>query len=127
MFATLISDFHDSFSWFVIAGNALSGVWSLSAHWVHGLRQKSLWWFIALAQITIFVQVALGIAVIVADGVEVDGFHLFYGGLLVLTVGILYSYRQQLAKWRYLLYGLGGLFMMGLAIRALSVAGASVS
>ena len=39
----------------------------------------------------------------------------------IITVGILYSYRQQLRHRVYLLYGLGGLFLMGLGIRAVLV------
>lgn len=123
LFASALRDFHDSFSWFVIVANGLAGIWALLAHWNEGLRQRSLWWFIAVAQTLVFVQIAGGIAIVAGEGVEVDGFHLFYGGLCVLSVGILYSYRQQLVKWRFLLYGIGGLFIMGLATRALSVAG----
>jgi len=120
--ASALGDFHDSFSWFVIVANGLAGFWALSAHWSEGLQQRSLWWFIAVAQVLVFAQVVVGISLVAAENIEVDGFHLFYGGLCVLAVGILYSYRQQLAKWRFLLYGLGELFIMGLAIRALSVA-----
>jgi hypothetical protein len=36
-------------------------------------------------------------------------------------VAIIYSYRHQLEKYRYLLYGGGGLFLMGLGIRAMLV------
>jgi hypothetical protein len=46
---------------------------------------------------------------------------MFYGFVAILTVGIIYSYRAQLARHRYLLYGLGGLFLMGLGIRAMIV------
>jgi hypothetical protein len=37
------------------------------------------------------------------------------------SVGIIYSYREQVAAHRYLLYGLGGLFLMGLGIRAMVI------
>ena len=122
LLASVLGTFHDSFAWFVIVANGLAGLWGVLAHWIAGLQQRSLWWTIALAQGLVFVQVATGIALVAGEGVEVEGFHLFYGGLSVLSVGILYSYRQQLAKWRFLLYGIGSLFIMGLAIRALSVA-----
>jgi hypothetical protein len=49
-------------------------------------------------------------------------FHLFYGFVAIISVGILYSYRQQMQHKLYLLYGGGGLFIMGLGIRALLVA-----
>ena len=35
------------------------------------------------------------------------------------SVAIVYSYRAQLRAQRYLLYGFGGLFLMGLGIRAM--------
>ena len=37
------------------------------------------------------------------------------------SVAIIYSYRLQIAQYRYLLYGGGGLFLMGLGIRAMPV------
>jgi len=48
-------------------------------------------------------------------------FHMFYGFVAIMAVGIIYSYRQQLRRRLYLLYGGGGLFIMGLGIRALLV------
>ena len=41
--------------------------------------------------------------------------------MALASVGIIYSYRHQLAGRRYLLYGLGGLFLMGLGIRAMVI------
>ena len=48
-------------------------------------------------------------------------FHMFYGFLTIISVAIIYSYRHQLREKLYLLYGLGGLFIMGLALRAWQV------
>ena len=48
-------------------------------------------------------------------------FHMFYGFVAIIAVGIIYSYRQQLRHRLYLLYGFGGLFVMGLGIRAMLV------
>jgi len=47
---------------------------------------------------------------------------MFYGFVAVLSVALIYSYRAQMEKYRYLLYGFGGLFLMGLGIRAVLVA-----
>ena len=46
---------------------------------------------------------------------------MFYGFVAIIAVGIIYSYRQQMRHRLYLLYGLGGLFVMGLGIRAILV------
>jgi hypothetical protein len=47
-------------------------------------------------------------------------FHMFYGFLTFISVGLLYSYKYvwEARGWLELAYGLGGLFIMGLGIRA---------
>ncbi|HEV2071213.1 MAG TPA: hypothetical protein VGR26_15595 [Acidimicrobiales bacterium] len=103
----------------VIVGNAVAGSWALGAHWVPRLRIRALWWLTVLVEVAIFMQVALGVAMIAVESRDADEFHMFYGFVAIIAVGILYSYRAQLEGHRYLLYGLGGLFLMGLGIRAL--------
>ena len=68
-----------------------------------------------------FVQVALGVGMVAGQHVKAPQFHMFYGFVAIIAVGIIYSYRQQLRHRIYLLYGGGGLFIMGLGIRALLV------
>ena len=48
-------------------------------------------------------------------------FHAFYGFVAIIVVAIIYSYRPLLKGKTYLLYGGGGLFLMGLGIRAMLV------
>ena len=69
-----------------------------------------------------FVQVALGVGMVAGQHVKAPQFHMFYGFVAIITVGIMYSYRQQLRARIHLWYGLTGLFIMGLGIRALLVA-----
>lgn len=64
-------------------------------------------------------QVLVGVALVASDDYVAPRFHMFYGFLAFLTVGIAYSYRQQMRGRRELLYGLVGLFIMGLGIRAI--------
>ena len=66
-------------------------------------------------------EVVLGVALVAIDDYEVAQFHAFYGFVALATIGIVYSYRHQLRPHLYLLYGLGGLFLMGLALRAISI------
>jgi hypothetical protein len=106
-------------AWVVIVGNAVAGTWALGAHWVPRLRTRALWWVTVAVEVAIFVQVGFGVAMVAAQGRDADDFHMFYGFVAIITVGILYSYRAQLERHRFLLYGLGGLFLMGLGIRAL--------
>ena len=112
---------HDQWSWVVIVANAVAGLWSLAAHWLTTLRTKALWWFTTAAEVAIFVQVILGAVLVGGQGIQAPQFHMFYGFVAIITVAIIYSYREQLTAYRYLLYGLGGLFLMGLAIRASQV------
>ena len=46
---------------------------------------------------------------------------MFYGFVAIIAIGILYAYRAQMERYRYLLYGGGSLFIMGLGIRAMIV------
>lgn len=112
---------HADLSWVVVATNAVVGLWALGAHHRDGLRHRALWPATVVAELTIFVQVALGVALVAVQDVEVDQMHAFYGFVAVAAVGIVYSYRQQVAEHRYLLYGFGGLFLMGLAVRAMTL------
>jgi hypothetical protein len=65
--------------------------------------------------------VVLGVLLVAREDRETPQFHAFYGFVALASVGIIYSYRNQLAGRRYLLYGLGGLFLMGLGIRAMVI------
>ncbi len=66
-------------------------------------------------------QVGLGVGLVAGQHIKAPQFHMFYGFVAIIAVGIIYSYRAQLRHRLYLLYGLGGLFVMGLGIRALLV------
>lgn len=120
VFAT-VPEFHTQWAWMVILGNALAGIWCLGAHWLPALRVKALWWFVVFAELTILVQVVLGVIMVAGQGIEAPQFHMFYGFVALITVALLYSYRFQIRAWQYLLYGFGGLFLMGLGIRAMLV------
>jgi len=117
----MVRDIHNSWAWVVIIGNALAGIWALTAHKVHSLRSRALWWYTAIAELTVFVQVILGVVMVNKYKLEFPAFHAFYGFVAIIAVAILYSYRAQLKSRVYLLYGWGGLFLMGLGIRAMLV------
>lgn len=113
---------HEGWSWVVIIGNGLAGLWALAANWWEPLRTRALWWFIGLAQFTVFVQVALGALLVGRYKVPLPEFHAFYGFVGIIAIAIIYSYRIQMKHRLYLLYGLGSLFVMGLGIRAMLIA-----
>jgi len=116
-----LRDIHANWAWMVVFSNGLAGLWCLGAHWFAPLRLRAMWWFVVLAELTIFVQVILGVSLVAGEKMKAPQFHMFYGFVAIISVGIIYSYRQQMEKHRYLLYGLGSLFIMGLGIRAMLV------
>jgi len=117
----MLADAHTFMAWVVVIANGAAGVWSSAAHWLDPLRHRSLWVFVAVAQGLLFVQVALGVARLSQLEGEAPEFHTFYGFLTLIAVAILYGYRTQLDHIRHLLYGGGSLFIMGLAIRAMTL------
>ena len=117
----MLLELHQGFAWFVIIGNGLAGLWALAANWLEPLRTRALWWFVVVAQVAIFVQVGLGVGLVAGQGIEAPRFHMFYGFVAIIAVSIIYSYRAQMERYRYLLYGVGGLFLMGLGVRAMLI------
>lgn len=117
----MLRDLHAAWAWVMIIGNGLAGVWATTAHRLPQLRTRALWWFVAIVQTAVFVQVALGVALVAGQDMQVEQFHMFYGFVAIVAVAILYGYRSQLRHRLYLLYGLGSLFVMGLGIRAILV------
>ena len=118
-------DLHTQWAWIVVIANALAGIWALFAHKIVSLRTRALWWYTALAQFTVFVEVAMGVLMVNRDKREFPQFHAFYGFVAIIAIAIIYSYRAQLKSRVYLLYGFGSLFIMGLAIRAILVGNAA--
>ena len=121
LFGASLLEVHTSWSWIMIVGNGLAGLWALVAHKNIALRSRALWWFTGIAQVSVFVQVVLGVAVVNRDKIEYPAFHALYGFVAIIAIAIIYSYRAQLKSKTYLLYGFGGLFIMGLGIRAMLV------
>ena len=121
MLALLLKDLHANWTWVVIIGNGLAGVWSLGAHRIENLRTRALWWYIAFVEVAVFVQVGMGVALVNHYKLECPQVHAFYGFVAIIAIAIIYSYRNQLKGKLYLLYGGGSLFLMGLGIRAMLV------
>ena len=118
--ATTLRDVHVAWAWVTIVSNGLAGLWAFGAHRWPALRTRALWWFTVAAEVAVFVQVGLGVGLVSAKHIDPPKFHMFYGFIAIITIGLAYSYRQQLQKL-YLWYGAFGLFIMGLGIRAVLV------
>ena len=119
--AQTLNDLHTNWAWVVIIANGLAGIWALTAHKLVALRTRALWWYTGVAQFTVFIQVIFGVIMVNRDKAVFPAFHAFYGFVAIIAIAIIYSYRAQLKGRVYLLYGFGGLFIMGLGIRAMLV------
>lgn len=111
-------DFHRVWAYVAIAANGLAGLVCLAAWRTSRLRGKWIWRVTIAAEAAMMLQVVVGVALVVSDEYKAPRFHMFYGFLAFLTVGLAYQYRKQMRGRRELLYGLVGLFMMGLGVRA---------
>ena len=116
-----LRDLHVYLGWALTVANGLVGAWALAAHWRPALRHRALWLATLVAQLMIIAQVVLGVINLQQTELEMNGEHLFYGFVSAFTVGIIYSYRQQIEQWRFLLYGFGGLFLMGMGLRTIFI------
>ena len=88
-------------------------------------RGKYVWIVTIAAEAALMLQVLVGTILVASKDYVAPRFHMFYGFVAFLTVGIAYSYRQS--EWVrlhvYGFYGGVGLFLMGLGIRAVLQAG----
>jgi len=113
---------HADWAWVVVAVNAAAGVAALIAQWRRPWRTKALWWFIVVGWATVAIQVVGGVWLSAGEDLTAPEFHEFYGFVALISVGLIYSYRAQVEEFQHLLYGVGSLFLMGLALRAIYLA-----
>ena len=119
----MLLDIHREWGYAAIVANFLAGAYTLSAWKWPRLRTRWLWWPTIVAEAMMLIQVFLGVLLVSVQDFKPQRFHMFYGFVAFISIGLLYSYRYV---WRAqnrmeLAYGIGGLFIMGLGLRALSV------
>jgi hypothetical protein len=116
----VLLEFHKNWGYAAIVANFLAGAYTLAAWRWKPLRTKWLWWPTIIAESMMMIQVLLGVLLVSVQGFVAPRFHMFYGFVAFITVGLLYSYKYvwRARGWMELAYGLGGLFIMGLGIRA---------
>jgi hypothetical protein len=116
----VLFDIHRVWGYSAIVANFIAGAYTLGAWRWPRLRTRFLWWPTIVAESMMMIQVFLGVLLVAAQGYEPPRFHMFYGFVAFITVGLLYSYKYvwKARGWMELAYGLGGLFIMGLGIRA---------
>jgi len=116
-----LHDLHEINAWVLIVANALVGVWCLAAYQWPGLRGRPVWIGVIVAQLTAFTQAVIGALLTQEEGVVLDDMHALYGFSAIIAVAIMYSYRTSpfMKGKELVLYGFGGLFIMGLGLRNL--------
>ncbi len=115
-----MSTVHWILAWVVVVTTGFTGVWATVGHWRTEIRSDLLVPAIYASWVLTVLEVTIGV-VVLQSGVEADDLHYFYGFLAMASIAIIYSYRQQIPQWEYLLLGGGNLFIMGLALRAFSL------
>jgi len=113
-----LRSFHGVWGYVAIVANGIAGVAALVAWRLKKVRGGWLWWVTIAAESMMMLQVLIGVILVSSKEYTAPRFHMFYGFLAFLTVGLAYSYRRQMRGRRELFYGLVGLFIMGLGIRA---------
>ncbi|MGH8997800.1 MAG: hypothetical protein ACRDY7_00225 [Acidimicrobiia bacterium] len=101
-----------------VTANALAGLGGLAAWGRPGLRGRWVWVAAGLAEALLCAQVVIGVVLNSGDGYEAPRIHTFYGLVVFATVTIALASRDSMRGRLELLYGLVGLFLAGLGIRA---------
>ena len=100
--------------------NGLSGLQCLAAWRWERLRGRAVWIGVISSESMLMLQVLLGTALVAGFDYDPPRIHMFYGFLVFVSVGIAYQYRDSMRGRLELMYGLVGLFLMGLGIRAIT-------
>lgn len=82
------------------------------------MRGRWLWIVVIVAESMLMVQVLIGTLLVASFDFKPPRIHMFYGFLVFLSIGLAFQYRDSMRGRLELMYGLVGLFLMGLGIRA---------
>ncbi len=77
-----------------------------------------MWIATIVAELAILLQVVCGVILVSSHQYDAPRFHMFYGFVAFITVGLAYSYRYAMKGKMEMWYGFVGLFLMGVGIRA---------
>ena len=112
--------FHKYWGYTAIVANAIAGVIALVAWRLPRDRRRDrwVWWPTIAAEAAMMLQVLVGTILVAVGHYKPVRFHMFYGFVAFLTVGLAYQYRRSMRGRLEMFYGFVGLFIMGLGIRA---------
>jgi 4-hydroxybenzoate polyprenyltransferase len=110
--------FHGDWGYVAIVLNGLAGAAMFVAWRWEQHRKRWTWWVTIAAELAMMLQVLVGVILVSSHRYSAPRFHMFYGFVAFITVGLAYSYRYQMEGRLELLYMLVGFFLMGVGIRA---------
>ncbi len=112
--------FHANWFWAAVVTTGGVGLWGLGLAIARREVDQAFRIARAVAFVAMSIQIAAGLVLWGRGERPGNGFHVFYGIVIVVTFAFAYIYRPQLARRPALAYGLLSLFVMGLGLRAWS-------
>jgi hypothetical protein len=113
-----MASFHANWFYVAVASTGLAGLWGVILSFAKRPPGRLFAWAVGSAIGVMLVQVGAGVILWQQGNRPGDGFHVFYGVVIAVTLSFAYVYRAQLARKPALGYGLLLLFVMGLGLRA---------
>ncbi len=110
--------FHQNWFWVAVVASGLVGLWGVGLAVTRREPSRPFGVATAVAIAVMLVQVGTGLWLHGQGQRPGNGFHVFYGVLIVITFTLAYLYRSAMARRPALAYGLLLLFVMGLGLRA---------
>ena len=119
----MINTIH-SYSGFISAWVCgVSGLVFLIMHFKIKQRNEILGSYLIISSVLTLLTNALIVAYLYSLDKDLGSFHLFYVAIVLFTLTFLYIYKDQMRENYFLYWGLALLYLMGLAIRAITTLG----
>ena len=112
--------FHANWFWVATFATGIVGLWGLGLALAKREVDRSFVIARAVAFLAMAIQIGAGLVLWGRGERPGNGFHVFYGIVIVVTFSFAYLYRSAMNKRPALAYGLMLLFVMGLGLRAWS-------
>ena len=101
----------------------VSGLVFLIMHFKIKQRNEILGSYLIISSVLTLLTNDLIVAYLYSLDKDLGSFHLFYVAIVLFTLTFLYIYKDQMRENYFLYWGLALLYLMGLAIRAITTLG----
>lgn len=115
---SLVLEFHQTWFWVATYACGIVGGWGLIGAILRRGPGRYFPFARGTAITTMLIQVLAGVYLFTNEVRPPDGFHVFYGVVIVFTLTLAYLYRTTMERRPALTYGVLLLFVMGLGLRA---------